>query len=125
MVVQVLYRGKDIIIVEKLDELMKQEEAKYHTMILERMLKEEDVKVHISSEVIEIKDNSIELRDSKGNIFSLPHEKIIYAVGLKPDSNRINKFKGLCSESYIIGDASKPDKIREAVVDGDRIGRAI
>ena len=116
---------RDVIIVEKLDELMKQEEAKYHTMILERMLKEEGVKFYTSSEVIKIMDDSIEIKDSKGDLFNLPHEGIIYGVGLKPDSNRIDKLKGLCSESYIIGDASKPDKIRAAVVDGDRTGRAI
>ncbi len=118
-------KGNDIAIIEILDELMKLEEMKYHTMIMERMLKEENVNIFTNSEVVEICKNSVKIKDSKGNIAELPFDEIVYSTGLKTNTEKIEELKSLCKEFYIIGDANEPNKIREAVFDGDKVGRLI
>jgi len=118
-------KGNNVTILEILPELMSLEEMKYHTMVLERMLKEEGVNIFTGSKVIEIGKKSIKYRDNTGKAIKLPADIVVYSIGFRVPVEMIDKFKGSCSEFYIIGDANQPHKIREAVHDGDRVGRLI
>ncbi|MDD5659727.1 MAG: FAD-dependent oxidoreductase [Actinomycetota bacterium] len=118
-------KGNSVTIVEALNELMLLEEIKYHTMVLERMLKQEDVKIYTNSKVAEISDDFVEITDSASKTIRLPLDFVIFSVGFKIPKQKINIFKDLCKEFYAIGDSKKPDRIREAVYEGSRIGRLI
>lgn len=118
-------KGNDVTIIEILGELMSTEEMKYHTMVLERMLKKENVKINTDSQVTEIGKSFIKYRNSSGEVNELPYDFLLYSIGFKGSDEIIDKFKGLCKEFYVIGDAKEPHKIREAVHDGDRIGRLL
>ena len=117
--------GKNVSIVEILDELMFFEEMKYHTMVLEKMLREDKVNIYTGSKVEEIKNKKIRLKDKKDKEINLFADFIVYATGLKPALRKIDEFMNLTKEFYVIGDAYKPQKIREAVEDGDRVGRLL
>lgn len=118
-------KGNNVTILEILPELMSLEEMKYHTMVLERMLKEDGVNISTKSKVVEIGDKTIKYINNTGEVIKLPADIIVYSTGFQVPSEIIDKFSGLCNEFYIIGDANKPHKIREAVHDGDRVGRLI
>ena len=55
----------------------------------------------------------------------IPFDELTYSIGFRSDLNKIKSFKSLSRKLYIIGDANEPNKIREAVFDGDRIGRVV
>jgi 2-enoate reductase len=117
--------GKEVTIIEMLEELMALEEMKYHTMIMERMLKKEDVRILTSARVDEVKNGFITISKGGDKTEQLKADFIVYAIGFIQPSEKIDKLKNLCENVFIIGDALKPGKIREAVHEGDRIGRLI
>ena len=117
--------GKAVSIVEILDELMSLEEMKYHTMILERMLRSEEVNIYTGSEVLEIDKNKVKISDKNGMISVLDADFVVYATGFKEPVETVKSFSSLCKEFYVIGDAKEPKKIREAVHEADRIGRLL
>ena len=115
----------DVSIVEILKELMSLEEMKYHTVVLERMLRQEGVKIYINSVAKEIDKSHVKISNSGSNLLKLTADYIVYATGFRSPIEKINEFKNLNCEFYVIGDANQPNKIREAVHDGDRVGRLI
>lgn len=117
--------NNDVTIIEILGELMSTEEMKYHTMVLERMLKADNVIISTNSRVVEISKGVVKYINSSGEIKEIPQDVVIYSVGFKTPDELISNFRGLGKEFYVIGDANAPHKIREAVYDGDRIGRMI
>jgi len=115
--------GNDVSIVERLDELMGLVEMKYHTMVMERMLHEENVKKYTGSKVVSIEDGFTEVQDAQGNISRIPADVVVVAAGMKSRSEKVDELLNLVPETYVIGDAEKPQTIREAVFEGDRVGR--
>lgn len=118
-------RGNNVSIVEKLGELMELEEIKYHTMVMERMLEGEKINIYLNSQVTEIREHLVAIQDSEGKRVELPADLVVIAVGIKALTDKASELKGCCKNSYIIGDALEPRRIREAVYEGDRIARMI
>jgi 2-enoate reductase len=117
-------KGNDVSIVEKLEKLMELEEM-YHTMVMEKMLAEEGVAAHTSSEIIEIVDKSVKVKNSRGEINELPADLVVFAVGIQRAPEKVRELEEACNLYYVIGDAQDPHTIREAVYEGDRVGRLI
>ena len=118
-------RNKEVVIVEKLGSLMEKEEMKYHTMVMERMLDEEGIVSHTSSEVTDITEGSVKVKKDDGNIYDLPADTVVVAIGIKKDPGYVENLKEACAVSHVIGDAGEPRTLREAVFDGDKIARFI
>jgi 2-enoate reductase len=116
--------GNRVTIVEKLTELMDLVEMKYHVKVMNRMLKEEGVSVLLNAQVDEIKEDAVILKEGK-NKKQLKADHVVIAVGMETDKDRVSSLKSSCEVSYVIGDAEEPHTIREAVHEGDRIGRLI
>ncbi|UCB47311.1 MAG: FAD-dependent oxidoreductase, partial [Spirochaetota bacterium] len=116
--------GNRVCVVEKLAELMGLVEMKYHVKVMDRMLKEEGVSVYLNAQVEEIRKNEVILREGK-NRKQLKADLVVVAVGMEVDREIIASLKQACDVSYVIGDADEPHTIREAVYEGDRIGRLI
>ncbi len=117
--------GREVSIIEVLEELMSLEEMKYHTMIMERMLKKENVRVYTGSRAEEIEDSFIRIRTSNGALSEVKADFIVYATGFSQPDEQIRSLKSQCNNVFVIGDALQPGKIREAVHEGDRLGRLI
>jgi 2,4-dienoyl-CoA reductase-like NADH-dependent reductase (Old Yellow Enzyme family)/thioredoxin reductase len=116
---------KNVFVVELLDELMALEEMKYHTMVLGKMLAGEGVIAYTGSKVKKIIPGNTIVEKQNGEIFNIESDFIVYAAGFATPEEKIKSFNGLTPELYVIGDARGPGKIREAVHEGDRIGRLI
>jgi 2-enoate reductase len=117
--------GNEVVIVEKLGELMALEEMKYHTMVMEKMLKEERVVSYVNSKVLCVKEQFVEIQSENNEVQRIPADLVVVAVGIKTMPEMVNELKDACANSYVIGDAREPNTIREAVYEGDRIGRII
>ena len=117
--------GKEVTIIEILEQLMSLEEMKYHTMIMERMLKEENVRIFTGSRIAEVEDGFVMISKKNGELEELKADFIVYATGFVQPYEKIESMKNLCKNTFVIGDALQSGKIREAVHEGDRIGRLI
>jgi 2,4-dienoyl-CoA reductase-like NADH-dependent reductase (Old Yellow Enzyme family)/thioredoxin reductase len=118
-------QGKEVTLIEILEELMSLEEMKYHTVVLERMLRGEGVNIYTRSRAEEINNGFVKIQTADKNIFEIPADFVAYSVGFKSPAEKINVFRDLSKEFYVIGDANEPHKIREAVHEADRVGRLV
>jgi NADPH-dependent 2,4-dienoyl-CoA reductase/sulfur reductase-like enzyme len=91
---------------------------------MERMLAEEEVSVFVNSQVLEIKKGVVVLKEGD-HVRELKTDLVVVSVGMKTNPGGISALKNACAVSYVIGDALEPHTIREAVYEGDRIGRLI
>jgi len=118
-------KGNEVTIVEMLDELMKEEEIKHNTVILEKMLIDEGVEIYTRSTAIEIKSSNIKMKDSKDNIVEIPADIIVIAVGFKSQTENVKNLLASCKNSYALGDCMEPGRLRQAISEGYRIGKMI
>ena len=118
-------RGNRVTIVEELKALMALEDMKYHTLVMERMLAEEKVAIRTSSRVVRILDDSVVVEGADGRRTEITANLIVVSIGLHPRKELADALQGSCPDSYVIGDAVEPHRIREAVYEGDRVGRMI
>jgi 2,4-dienoyl-CoA reductase-like NADH-dependent reductase (Old Yellow Enzyme family)/thioredoxin reductase len=118
-------RGNSVSIVEELGELMALEDIKYNTLVMERMLKQEEVHVYTGSRVTEIKEKSVVVKNADGISTELSADLVVVSIGLSPQKDKAGQLQKYCQESYVIGDAVEPHRIREAVYEGDRVARMI
>lgn len=118
-------RGNRVSIVEELARLMALEEMKYHTLVMEKMLREKGVDVHVRSRVTEIEDGFVVVQDSEGRRTELPADMVVVAAGMKALSEKAEELSRCCPSSWVIGDAVEPRRIRDAVYEGDRVARKI
>jgi len=118
-------KGNEVTIVEMLDELMKEEEIKHNTVILEKMLTNEGVGIYTKSTAIEIKSSNIKIKDSKDNIVEIPADIVVIAVGFKSQPENIKKLLVACKDSYALGDCVEPGRLKQAISEGYRIGKMI
>jgi 2,4-dienoyl-CoA reductase-like NADH-dependent reductase (Old Yellow Enzyme family)/NADPH-dependent 2,4-dienoyl-CoA reductase/sulfur reductase-like enzyme len=127
-------KGNDVAIVEMLDELMKNEDIKHNTMVLEKLLKDDGVELYLNSTVIEITDVSVKIKDAKikdrtGKVSELMADIVVLAVGYEtpPEgiTGGIKELLSVCEESHAIGDCTVSGRIRHAVSEGFRVGSLI
>jgi len=115
-------KGNEVTIIEILDELMALEEMKYHTMVLENMLKDKGIRVLLGSKVTSIKkDNVVVSKKDSHDKKELKTDVVVYSVGFNNTKGSLSVFNDCASEVYIIGDASDPQKIREAVHEAEAL----
>ena len=65
------------------------------------------------------------IKDAKDNIQRLSSDFVIYSVGFQNSDEITKKFKGICKEFYVLGDAKEPGRIKEAVHESERVARII
>lgn len=116
---------KKVAIVEMLDELMAEDEMKNNTMVLKEMLKEAGVEAYTGCTPTEITSDAVYIRDTAGATRTLPADTVVLSVGLKPDTAFVDALRAACAESYALGDCVDPKRIKDAVHEGDRVGRLV
>jgi 2,4-dienoyl-CoA reductase-like NADH-dependent reductase (Old Yellow Enzyme family)/thioredoxin reductase len=119
--------GKSVTIIEKMVELMPFDEVgyKYTTTVLWDMLKKAGVRALCKSEVLEAKPSSVVMRIGESKPFEISTDTVILSIGLRVDQQLVDNLKAACRESYVIGDSRSPGRIKDAIHDGDRVGRLI
>ena len=118
-------KGNEVAVIEMLDELMKEEEIKHNTVILEKMLIDEGVKIYINSTATEITSGSMKIKNSKDNIIEIPADIVVVSVGFQSQSENVKDLLASCRKSYALGDCMEPGRLKQAISDGYRIGKMI
>ncbi len=119
--------GKKVTIIEKMIELMPFDEVgyKYTTTVLWDMLKKAGVRAICKSEVLEVKPSSVVIRIGESKPFEISADTVILSIGMRSDEKAARALKAACRKSYVIGDSRSPGRIKDAIQDGDRVGRLI
>lgn len=117
--------GKDVAIVEVLDDILMVNEIKNNSTVLRELLEKAPVKTCTSSQVQEIMASAIRIAHKNGKRAELLADSVVLAVGLAPDKTVVQQLTNACASSFSIGDCVNPARILEAVADADRIARLI
>ncbi|MBC8390617.1 MAG: FAD-dependent oxidoreductase [Actinobacteria bacterium] len=117
--------GNEVAVIEMLDELMKEEEIKHNTVILEKMLIDEGVEIYTNSNATEITSSNVKIKNSKDNIVEIPTDIIVVSVGFQSQPENVKVLLASCKNSYALGDCIEPGRLKQAISDGYRIGKMI
>ena len=116
--------GKEVTIVEILPELMKDQIINNVKMLMFPLLDEKGVKYYTSTTTTLVHEGGVEVTGAQGGR-TLPADTVVVATGLDPDEETKDNLRLMCGSVYIVGDCAQLGRIREAVHDGDQVGRLI
>jgi pyruvate/2-oxoglutarate dehydrogenase complex dihydrolipoamide dehydrogenase (E3) component len=109
-------QGKQVTIVEMLDELCPDFNACNRALLLE-LLGENDVDIKTGTRVVEVRDGSVTVIGPDGASYEITGDTLM-ALGAKSRVDVVDRLKGLADEAYVVGDAVKPRIIYDAVHEG-------
>jgi NADPH-dependent 2,4-dienoyl-CoA reductase/sulfur reductase-like enzyme len=118
-------QAKEVTIVTKAllgENGSKLERMTYRT--LARKLIELRMPMFVNTTVIEIADKTV-IMNWGGEIFSLPADTVILAVGATADDHLAHELEGIVPELHVIGDCAKPSDAAAAVASAAKIAAKI
>ena len=116
--------GCSVTIVEQLPEIGVPIEAMTKKIIIKR-LKRNNVRILTGHRLSRITEEGAFVADKEGNELFLEGDRIIIAIGNRPDNSLFNRVKQLGVEVYQIGDCLEVRSAKEALYEGALIGRSI
>ena len=116
--------GCQVTIVEMLPKIGMQLESMTRKVLLQR-LKQRGVKFLTETRLKRIEDNGVVVLDKEGNESFLETERVVIAIGTKPDNTLYDQIKSLGYEIHRIGDCLKPRSAKAAIYEGAVLGRSI
>ena len=112
--------GKEVTIVEMLEEIAS--DLVFHLKHdLSERLSKKDVTILTSTRVKELGKGYAVVEDASGVKKIDGFDTIVLAVGSIPDDRLAKSLEGEVPEVYVVGDASKPREVLEAVYEGEEI----
>jgi len=91
---------------------------------LARRLIELRVPLYLNSRVVEINSNAV-MMTLGDDIFSLPADTVILAVGMRPENKLAKELEGLVPKLYTLGDCVKPKDAAAVAVHAGQLAGAI
>ena len=88
-------------------------------------LKEKNVQILTSTKVIRLDDSKIWVENTQGLKPLEGFEAIVMAIGAKPNNELDRHLRGKVPEMYLIGDASQPREVMEALLEAEETGQKI
>jgi 2,4-dienoyl-CoA reductase-like NADH-dependent reductase (Old Yellow Enzyme family)/NADPH-dependent 2,4-dienoyl-CoA reductase/sulfur reductase-like enzyme len=116
--------GRHVTIIEILPELMKEQYINNVKLLMYQLLADKGVKCFTNNIVTQIDEATVEVKGPEGGR-TLSADSVIVATGTQPNETLRETLRLGCAEVYIVGDCGKLGRIREAVVQGDLVGRLI
>lgn len=116
--------GSEVTVVEMLPQVAKDLEAMTKKMLLNK-LKENNVKILTEHKLVKVLDNGVELVDKNGQKVFVEADKVVVAIGIRPDTKLYDRIKGLGYETHLIGDCLEPRTAKAAIFDAAILGRSI
>lgn len=117
-------QGCQVTIVEMLGKIGAQLESMTRKVLLQR-LKSRGVAMFTKTSVKRIEDNGAVVADKEGNETFIEADKIIVAIGVRPDNTLYDKIKSRGYEIHRIGDCLEPRSAKAAIYEGAVLGRSI
>jgi len=105
-----------VTVIEENDKLMTDNDIEYLTMVLEKLIFEEGVRIIPGSKVLRITGNLVYVENMRTrNVYELKADLIINAAGFDIPADRLKELSAGTKNCYIIGDCFMPAKIYQAV----------
>jgi 2,4-dienoyl-CoA reductase-like NADH-dependent reductase (Old Yellow Enzyme family)/thioredoxin reductase len=116
--------GCNVTIVEQLPEIGAKVEAITKKMI-KKQLRENNVRILKEHLLSNVSKNGVTVIDKDGNEHFIKGDRVIIAIGNRPDNSLFNQVQDLGIEVYQIGDCLEVRSAKEAIYEGAVIGRNI
>ncbi len=106
-------KGKKVTIVEMADKILPEPVFIQNLMMLTQLLDQSNIKTHVSSKLVEIKDKSI-IINKEGKDQEIPCDSVVLAMGFAPNTKIYEALKDKI-DIINIGDSIKARKVLDAV----------
>ena len=116
--------GKQVTIVEMLDEALPDVEL-FAKMALTERLDKKRVKIHLGWCLKEITDSSVICTDKTGHNHGLEADTVVLATGLGARNKTVKELGNLAPETYVIGDCVQARKVYHCFEDAWRVALKI
>jgi NADH dehydrogenase FAD-containing subunit len=113
-----------VTIIEILPELMTDQVINNVKMAMYQLLTDKGIKLFTSNQVTQIDEKTVEVKGPQGGR-TLPADAVVIATGVRPNETVRETLRLGCAEVHIVGDCGGLGRIREAVIQGDLVGRLI
>ena len=116
--------GKEVTLVEMLEGIALDLVA-HLQYFLNKRLREKGVQILTSTKAIRFEKDGLLVEGPQGTKKLGGFDSVVLALGSIPDNGFAESLKGKVSEVYVIGDASKPREVMEAVLEGEEVALKI
>jgi pyruvate/2-oxoglutarate dehydrogenase complex dihydrolipoamide dehydrogenase (E3) component len=116
--------GCKATVVEMLPKIGSGLEAITKKMILHR-LEIKKVKLMTRTRLLKVKNNGVIIAEHDQQERFIEADKVVIAIGTRPDTRLYDKIKSLSYRIYQVGDCLEPRDAKEAIYDSAVLGRRI
>jgi 2,4-dienoyl-CoA reductase-like NADH-dependent reductase (Old Yellow Enzyme family)/thioredoxin reductase len=116
--------GKEVTIVEMLEGIAL-DLVGHLQYFLNKRLREKGVHILTSTKAVRFEKGGLWVEDPQGTRKLEGFDSIVLALGSTPNDEIVKSLEGKGPEVYVIGDASKPREVMEALVEGEEIALKI
>jgi 2,4-dienoyl-CoA reductase-like NADH-dependent reductase (Old Yellow Enzyme family)/NADPH-dependent 2,4-dienoyl-CoA reductase/sulfur reductase-like enzyme len=116
--------GKEVTLVE-MREGIALDLVTHLQYFLNKRLKEKGVRMLTSTKAVRFEKEGLWVEDSQGTKRLAGFDSIVIALGSIPNDELVESLKGKVPEVYVVGDASKPREVMEAVLEGEEVALKI
>ena len=92
---------------------------------LNKRLRDKGVEILTSTKAIRFEKNGLWVEDPQGTRKLEGFDSIVIALGSKPNDHLVESLKGKVPEVYVVGDASKPREVMEALFEAEEVALKI
>ena len=118
-------QGKQVTILEMVEELAVDEEPITRYDLLTQQLPEAGVQSLTRRTIIEITDKGVTVLDPMGRKSLIEADSVVIALGARSVQTLEEKVKDIVPEVYVIGDSKQPRKVIDAIYEGAAVARLI
>jgi pyruvate/2-oxoglutarate dehydrogenase complex dihydrolipoamide dehydrogenase (E3) component len=116
--------GKEVTIVEMLEGIALDLVA-HLQYFLNKRLRDKRVEILTSTKAVRLEKEGLWVEDPQGTRKLEGFDSIVLALGSTSNDEIVKSLKGKVPEVYVIGDASKPREVMEALLEGEEIALKI
>lgn len=118
MAVDLAWKGKDVTIVEMLDDVARDANS-FHRAAIGFQIRDHKIQVHTGITGTKIDEKGLYGLDKNGQEVFFPADTVVYAVGMKPLWDQVDALREIApDEFYQIGDCFQVGKIKDATTTG-------
>jgi NADPH-dependent 2,4-dienoyl-CoA reductase/sulfur reductase-like enzyme len=116
--------GKEVTLIEMLEGIALDLVA-HLQYFLNKRLREKGVHILTSTKAVRFEKGGLWVEDPQGTRKLEGFDSIVLALGSTPNDGIVKSLEGKVPEVYVIGDASKPREVMEALVEGEEVALKI
>ncbi|MGA2958116.1 MAG: FAD-dependent oxidoreductase [Thermodesulfobacteriota bacterium] len=116
--------GKEVTLVE-MREAIALDLIVHLQHFLNKRLREKGVRILTSTKAVRFEKQDLWVEDPQGTRKLPVFDSVVISLGSKANDELVQALKGKVSEVYVVGDASKPREVMEAVLEGEEVALKI